>query len=117
MIRFLSDEDFNNRIVRGLRRRLITIDIVRVQDVDLAEKHDTEVLRWAAEQGRIVLTHDAATMIEFAYDRIAKQLPMPGVIVVSQYYPIGDAIEEVLLLAECSMDSEWEAQIIHLPIK
>jgi len=35
MLLFLSDEDFNRRIVRGLRRRLPHLDVVRVQDVGL----------------------------------------------------------------------------------
>jgi hypothetical protein len=48
MIRFLSDEDFNRRILRGLRRRLPALDVVRVQDVGLIARPDTEVLEWAA---------------------------------------------------------------------
>jgi hypothetical protein len=41
---FLSDEDFNNRIVRGLLRRFPHLDLVRAQDVGLAGKYDTKVL-------------------------------------------------------------------------
>ncbi len=77
---FLSDEDFNNRIVRGLLRRFPHLDLVRTQDVGLAGKHDTKVLEWAAREGRLVLTHDFATMLDFAYNRIECGLPMPGVI-------------------------------------
>ena len=33
--RFLTDEDFDNRILRGLIRRLPELDVVRVQDVGL----------------------------------------------------------------------------------
>lgn len=32
MRRFLADENFNNRILRGLRREISDIDILRVQD-------------------------------------------------------------------------------------
>ena len=67
---FLSDEDFNNRIVRGLLRRFPLLDLVRAQDVGLAGKHDTEVLEWAATEGRLVLTHDFATMLDFAHNRV-----------------------------------------------
>ncbi len=62
MLLFLSDEDFNRRIVRGLRRRLPRLDIVRVQDVGLITRPDTEVLEWAANENRVVLTHDVTTM-------------------------------------------------------
>jgi hypothetical protein len=42
---------------------------------------------------------------------------MPGIFEVSQYLPIGQAIEEILLLAECSLDGEREGQINFLPLK
>jgi predicted nuclease of predicted toxin-antitoxin system len=58
MLRFLADEDFDRAIVRGVLRLRPNIDIVRVQDVGLRTKQDPIVLSWAAEQGRILLTHD-----------------------------------------------------------
>ncbi len=117
MIRFLSDEDFNRRIVRGLRRRLPSLNIVRVQDVGLITRPDTEVLEWAANENRVVLTHDVTTMSKHAFDRVKRELAMPGVIEVSQDVPIGEAIEDLILLAECSLKNEWHNQVIYLPIK
>jgi hypothetical protein len=38
--KLLTDEDFDNRILRGLLRRLPELDIVRVQDVGLGGEHD-----------------------------------------------------------------------------
>lgn len=40
MLRFAADENFNADIVRGLRRRLPELDIVRVQDVGLSGADD-----------------------------------------------------------------------------
>lgn len=117
MIRFLADEDFNNRIVRGLRRRLAALDIVRVQDVGLLACPDPEVLEWAATEGRVVLTHDVSTMKKWAFSRVDVGMPMSGVIEIPQETPIGVAIEELTLLAECSFENEWEGQVIFLPLK
>lgn len=117
MIRFLSDEDFNRRILRGLRRRMPSLDIVRVQDVGLITRPDTEVLEWAANENRVVLTHDITTMSKYAFDRVNQELPMPGVIEISQDIPIGEAIEELVLIAECSLENEWHNQVIFLPLK
>jgi predicted nuclease of predicted toxin-antitoxin system len=58
MLRPLADENFNSDIVRGLLLRQPNLDIARVQDVGLAGADDPEVLAWAAENNRIVLTHD-----------------------------------------------------------
>ncbi len=57
MLRFVSDENFNNQIVRGLLRRNLDVDIVRVQDVGLSQTDDRIILEWAAQQKRITLTH------------------------------------------------------------
>lgn len=117
MIRFLSDEDFNRRILRGLRRRIPSLDVVRVQDVGLITRPDTEVLEWAANENRVVLTHDVTTMSRYAFDRVNQNLPMPGVIEVAQDVPIGEAIEDLVLIAECSLENEWQNQVLYIPLK
>lgn len=117
MIRFLSDEDFNRRILRGLRRRLPALDVVRVQDVGLITRPDTEVLEWAANENRVILTHDITTMSKYAFDRVNQNLPMPGVIEVAQNVSIGEAIEDLILIAECSLENEWHNQVLYIPLK
>ena len=117
MLRFVADENFKGSIVRGLRRRQLDLDVVRVQDVGLTKAIDPDVLAWAAEEGRPLLTHDARTITRFAYDRVRAGLPMPGVVEVRQDLPIGRAIEEILILAECSLENEWEGQIVYLPLR
>jgi hypothetical protein len=115
-MRLATDENFDNRILRGLRRRRQELDIVRVQDVGLAGWSDADVLAWAAQEGRVLLTHDVTTIGRYVDERVQAGLPMPGVFVVSQQTPIGRAIEDILLLAECSLEGEWEGQIQFLPL-
>lgn len=117
MVRFLADENFNNQIVRGILRRDSNVDIVRVQDMGLSEADDPTVLKWAAQQNRVVLTHDIATMTNFAYERIQAGQAMPGLFEVSRGVPVGLAIEEILLIAECSLEGEWEGQVRFLPLR
>ena len=92
MVRFLADENFNNQIVQGVLRQNYqnyNVDIVRVEDIGLSGADDPTVLEWAAQQGRVVLTHDIATMITFAYKRIEAGLSMPGLFEVSRRVSIG----------------------------
>lgn len=117
MVRFLADENFNNQIVRGLLRQSPDIDLVRVQDVGLSGADDPTVLSWAAQEKRVVLTHDVATMITFAYERINTEIPMPGLFEVSRRVPVGLAIEEIILIDQCSFDGEWEGQVRFLPLR
>ena len=97
-------------------RHLPTLDIVRVQDVDLSGTSDPIVLAWAEQDGRVVLTHDVSTMTAHAYARVTSSLPMPGVFAVSQLAPISQVIEELVLLAQCSLPGEWEGQVRYVPL-
>ena len=116
MLRLAADENFNGDIVRGLLRRNPELDIVRVQDVGLSGADDSSVLKWAADQGRIVVTHDISTMAKHAFDRIAAGQPMPGVFEVGSVAPVGQAIDDLILLAECGLEGEWEGQVRFLPL-
>jgi hypothetical protein len=99
MLQLAADENLNNDIVRGLKRRDPLLDIVRIQDTGLSGATDPELLAWAAREGRVLLTHDVSTLTRFAYERVKAGLPMPGVIEVSRAVPMGSAIEDILLLA------------------
>lgn len=107
MLKLLTDENANT-IVRGLFRRKPSIDIVRVQDVGLSGEDDPAILAWAAQESRILLTHDVTAIKRYAYERITKDQAMPGVIEVSLDAPTGRVIEDILLLLECSFAGELE---------
>lgn len=70
-----------------------------------------------AQHNRVVLTHDITTMTNFAYERIQAGQAMPGLFEVSRGVPVGLAIEEILLIAECSLEGEWEGQVRFLPLR
>jgi len=93
------------------------VDIVRVQDIHLGGADDPTILEWAAQNQRVLLTHDVTTMTRFAYDRVKEGKPMPGVFEVSRKVPLAVAIDDILLLAECSEPGEWEGQVRHLPLR
>lgn len=116
MIRFLADEDFDHRILRGVERRIPGIDIVRVQDVGLRTLGDPKVLEFAAADVRIVLTHDVTTMRVHATARINAGKPMTGVFEINQSLPVGPAIDAIVFVAECSRDDEWNGLIQYLPL-
>jgi predicted homoserine dehydrogenase-like protein len=116
VLRLAADENFNSDIVRGLVRRKPDLDIVRVQDAGLSGADDAAVLEWAADEGRVLVTDDAATITRHAYDRVRAVRPMPGVFEVGTSVPIGRAIDDLILIVECSLEGEWEGQVRYLPL-
>jgi len=117
MIGLVFDENFNNDIVRGLLRRNPNLDVVRVQDVGLAQADDPAVLEWAAQQQRVLITHDVSTITAHAYNRVAAGKPMAGVFEVPRAATTTVVINDLRLIAECSLPGEWEGQVRYLPLR
>jgi hypothetical protein len=54
-------------------------------------------------------------MTRYAYERVRQAEPMPGIFEVVAAYP--QAIEGILLIAEYSLEGEWERPVRYLPLR
>lgn len=118
MMRIAADENFDNDILRGLKRQFPEIDIVRVQDTEIYQAPDSTVLAWAANEGRVLLTHDRATIPDAFYERMARGDSLPGVLITSaDPADIGAILEDLSLLIRVDDTTEWEQQIRYLPLR
>jgi predicted nuclease of predicted toxin-antitoxin system len=116
MLRLLVDENFNQRILRGLRLRIPALDYVIVQEMAMQGMKDQSLLREAAVLHRVLVTHDLKTVPRHAYERVAAGEPMPGIITVPDDLPIGQAIEQLHIVVECAEEHELENQVLCLPL-
>jgi predicted nuclease of predicted toxin-antitoxin system len=116
VIKLAADENFDGDILRGLLRRQPDLDVLRVQDAGLDETPDPAILEWAATEERILLTHDRDTIPNFAYDRVRAGEPMPGVFLVSDRMPKGQAVEELFVAIHCLPPEECEDQVTYFPL-
>lgn len=116
MIRFLADEDFNGRIVRGLLRRRSDLCLVRAQDVGLTGAHDDKILEWADRHNRLLLTHDARTMPTHVRIHLESGAHLPGIFIVDDLAAIGRCVDDIMLVAESSDEAEWRDKVIYLPL-
>lgn len=116
MLIFLADEDFDNRIIRGLRRRIPSLDVLRVQDTEMASASDPEVIAWAEQEGRILLSHDVNTMSYHFTERLRAGLSSSGIVFAAQSLPVGRAIDDLTLIALYSEQGEYHNRILFLPL-
>ncbi len=116
MFRVVTDENFNNDILRALLLRHPNFDLVRVQDVGLTGADDPTILAWAAKNDRILLTHDRATMTDHANQRLHAGKELRGVFILDDRYPVGQAVDELLLIVAGSEQGEWSGRIVFLPL-
>jgi hypothetical protein len=114
-VRFQADADFNQDIVRAVRRRALALDFQTAHEAGLAGLDDDVVLEKAAREGRILVSHDRRTMPLHFATFIATRTSA-GVILVSQDLPIRQAVEDLLLIWEASEAEEWVNQIDSIPL-
>jgi hypothetical protein len=118
MLRLASDVDVRGEIVRGIRRHSPQIDLVCVHDALPETTPDPDVLSWAANENRVLITNDRNTMVGSAYARVAAGSPLPGLIVTTNRQSIGSAIDDILLIAEYMTEEEIAGQIVvYLPFR
>jgi hypothetical protein len=116
-VKWLADENFDNDILRGIRRRVAAFDVVRAQDVtEISGLDDPAVLAWATTNDRVVLTHDLSTMIPAMREQVRRFASCSPIVFVRDSLPAGLVIEEILLLNECSVEIDWAAGVIYLPL-
>ena len=116
MVRFLADADLNYAIVEGCRRHEPTLDFLSANEATLQGVPDPEVLVLAAEQNRILVTHDLKTMPRHFGEFLMWRDYSAGVFLVSQHAAIGEVIDELVLIWAASDAEEWQNRIVNIPL-
>lgn len=117
-VRFQTDADFDRRIVRATLRRELAIDLQLATaargGAGLRGIADAQVLAVAAQEGRMLLSHDHRTMPRHFGDFIATQ-ECPGIIIMPQRMLISVAVEWIITIWAASEAEGWINQILILP--
>jgi len=115
MIRFLADASLNDVIVTGCLRREPAIDFLSAIEARLEAVPDPEVLVFARDQNRILVTSDFRTMPRHFGDFLEAHGQCPGVFLVKQRAPVADVIEALVLIWAASDAEEWMNRIVEIP--
>ena len=73
-VRFQADADLDGRILRGLRRTAPEINIRTAADAELDGVADPDVLRIAADSGRLLVSQDRRTRGQDWLFSVARQV-------------------------------------------
>ena len=113
-IRFQADVDLNQIIVSALLRHEPTIDFQLATTAKLHNLHDKDVLKYAAQHNRILVTHDQRTMPKHFSDFIPNA-NSSGVIIIPQKLSIQSVVEDLLILWLETEPKDWINRICYLP--
>ena len=114
-VRYQADADLNEDIVAGVQRRAPEIDFQTADEAELENLPDPDVLVLAAQEGRILVTHDRRTMPAH-FGQFIENHKSPGLIIISQKTDILSAIEELILIWMASEAEEYVNSILTIPM-
>jgi len=115
MISFQADADLNQGIVLATIRLLPILDFRSANEAQLTGLTDPQVLALAADQERILVTHDMRTMPHH-FASFIEERRSPGVIVVPQSMRPAQTAGELVLIASATEAAEWVNRIVFLPL-
>jgi len=116
MLRLLIDQDLDHDILRGLIRRVPLLDVVTAFEIGMSKATDSQLLARAAQENRIIVTHDRKTMPTHAAHLMSAGENIAGLFVVPRSIPLRLAIEDLELIITCSANDEWVNVIRYLPL-
>jgi len=114
-LRFQADADLNQIIVSAVLRRMPSIDFRTATAAGLAGVGDQEVLARAARDGRILVTHDQATMPR-QFGEFVQAQRCPGLLIVPQHLPLREVVDDLILIWTATREEEWVNRVVFLPI-
>jgi len=112
--RLYTDEHVSRSITLGLRQR--GVDVLTVQEDGRAGASDAELLDRATQLGRVLFTQDDDLLVE-ASGRQKTGVAFAGVVYGHQLkLTIGEAIEDLELIARVAEPEETLNAVIFLPL-
>ncbi len=115
MLRFIADQNFDGRIVRGLRALVPDVDLVTAHDAGISYLKDPDLLLWTAKHGRILITHDKRTIPDELEKLVSSGVELPGVILVAKKASIGRLIDDLVITVCCGEPQDFHNNIYRLP--
>lgn len=118
VIKYLMDENVNPAYANEIRRRVPELTIRAVGEINTPPKStlDPAILIWCEEHDFVLVTNNRKSMPVHLADHIAEGRHVPGIFILNPDLSIGQNINELLLIAECSFEKEYEDRIVHLPL-
>jgi hypothetical protein len=120
-VAFLLDEHFRGLLFGAIQRHNVTggrpLDAEQVGDPDDLPLGtlDPDILTWTERNGRIVITHDARTMIADFIAHLAAGRHSPGLFVVRPGCSIGQIVAFLELATYAGDPADYADQVKFIP--
>lgn len=112
------DENVDPVYIKQLRRQNsdLVVWAVGEPNTPLKSTFDPEILLWCEANNCILVTNNRTSMPVHLAEHIAQNCHVPGIFILNPDMGISETINELILIAECAFEDEYQDQIVYLPI-
>ncbi len=114
--RFLMDKNVEPAIIGGVRLKRPQADLLSAVEAGTLGMLDPQLLAFAADHDRILVTHDQRTMLGHFATFLMSGRHSPGVMMLPDRLSIGESIGALLLILDASLHGEWQDRLIQVPL-
>lgn len=117
-LKYLIDENvdpiYPNQI--RIKQPELIIRVIGEPFIPAKGTKDPKILEWCEEYDFILVTNNRKSMPVHLKDHLQANRHIPGIFILSANLSVGQNIDELILIAECSFSNEYQDRIIHLPL-
>ncbi len=116
-LNYLMDENVDPLYATQLLRQAPELVVWAVGDPGAPGKGtlDPAILIWCEENDFVLVTNNRTSMQTHLDDHLAMGRHVPGIFILNPKMSIGETLDELNLLAEASLEHEFDDRITNLP--
>lgn len=117
-MRYLLDEHIDPRYRTELLRTAPELEAWIIGDPGAPARGtlDPDILIWCEEHHFVLVTNNRKSMPRHLVDHLALGRHIPGILVINPALPIGDLLDELVLIAGASDENEYRDLMLYLPL-
>ena len=115
MLRLIADISLNHHLLTACQRRSKTIDFLSANKARIEGLSHSDLLHYAAEEDRILVTHDLHILPAQFNNYLASGAFSPGVFLIHPQTPIADATSWLELASLAADHVDWQDRILEIP--
>ena len=117
ILKYLLDENSDPLYRSKILQQAPELVVWKVGDsgAPLRSTSDPDILIWCEEHDFVLVTNNRHSMPVHLRDHLVLSRHVPGIFILNPKMTVGETIDELLLLAQASLEHEFDDRITFLP--
>lgn len=115
MLHLLADVSLNHHLLTACHRKGANLDILSAAKARIEGMSNRDLLTFAAEHDRILISHDILTLTRDFAELQSTGAPSPGVFLLDSRTPVSEAADWLDIASAATEAEDWDNLIVEIP--